>query len=403
MTTTHGPAAGTTADEAGTAAAGSAAPAPASAPAKDTGSVTGKGEDGSAASAPARTQRRIRGMTREDVGVLAGCGLSSFLLVWLIFARLSDGAGRLGYLVAWYAAFLVMLYVVTWERRGRLAAADQVAGTVIRTGMLLLVLPLGWLLAFVALEGVPTLRLTFFTTDQTGVTPDMPATAGGALHSIVGTLQQVAMALVWAVPLSVLTAIYLNETRSRLRRPLRILVDAMSGLPSIVAGLFIYAALIIPLEGALFNFNGLMASLALSIIMLPTVTRTIEVVLRLVPQGLREASLALGASRARTIWSVVLPTARTGVTTAVVLGIARTVGETAPLLYTSFGLDLFNANPLAEPQDSLPLFVYSNVQKPSAAAAERGFAGAVVLIGVVLALFALARYVGRDRSRRRSR
>ena len=122
-----------------------------------------------------------------------------------------------------------------------------------------------------------------------------------------------------------------------------------------------------------------MASLALAMIMLPTITRTVEVVLRLVPDGLREASLALGASRARTVWSVVLPTARTGMTTAVVLGIARAVGETAPLLFTAFGYDLMNSNPFAGAQESLPLFVYRNIRKPDASAIARGFAGALVL------------------------
>ena len=126
----------------------------------------------------------------------------------------------------------------------------------------------------------------------------------------------------------------------------------MSGLPSIVAGLFIFATLILPFaesDNPLFGYNGFMASLALAITMLPTITRTVEVVLRLVPDGLREASLALGASRARTVWSVVFPTARTGMTTAVVLGIARAVGETAPLLFTAFGYDLMNANPVRGP------------------------------------------------------
>jgi phosphate transport system permease protein len=146
-----------------------------------------------------------------------------------------------------------------------------------------------------------------------------------------------------------------------------------------------------------------MASLALAITMLPTITRTVEVVLRLVPDGLREASLALGASRARTVWSVVFPTARTGMTTAVVLGIARAVGETAPLLFTSFGYDLMNSNPFAGSQESLPLFVYRNIRKPDIAAVQRGFAGALVLMLIVLALFAVARFIGRDRSKRKSR
>jgi phosphate transport system permease protein len=127
------------------------------------------------------------------------------------------------------------------------------------------------------------------------------------------------------------------------------------------------------------------------------------VVLRLVPDGLREASLALGASRARTVWSVVLPTARSGATTAIVLGIARAVGETAPLLFTAFGASLVNSNPVDEPQESLPLFVYRNIREADANVRERGFIGATVLLLIVLSLFALARFIGRDRTRKRSR
>src|SRR6201999_3474612 len=156
------------------------------------------------------------------------------------------------------------------------------------------------------------------------------------------TIEQVGLALIWSLPLALLAAVFLNESRSRWRRPVRIFVDAMSGLPSVLAGLFIYAVLILPYakKFSLFSFNGFMASLALAMIMVPTITRTVEVVLRLVPDGLREASLAMGSSRARMTWSVVLPTARTGMTTAIVLGIARAVGETAPLLITAFGYDL---------------------------------------------------------------
>ncbi len=174
----------------------------------------------------------------------------------------------------------------------------------------------------------------------------------------------------------------------------------MSGLPSIMAGLFIYAVLILPYARkiSLFSFNGFMASLALSITMVPTITRTVEVVLRLVPDGLREASLALGSSRTRTVWSVVLPTASTGIATVVVLGVARVVGETAPLLLTAFGYDLMNADPFHGPQESLPLFVFRNIRKPNEAAIARGFAGALVLLTVVIVLFIIARIIGRDRS-----
>jgi len=358
-----------------------------------------------APTSPPPSRRRIAHRSAADRMITVACAGNSFLVTWLLFNRLTDGVGWLGFLVCWYVAFLVLLYVCIRDQEGSGAAADRVASTIIASGTFVLVVPFAWLLVYIVSRGLPALRPGFFTHDQAGIKPSMPATAGGGSHAIVGSLEQVAMALAVTLPLGLLTAIFLNETRSRWRRPVRVLVDAMSGLPSIIAGLFIYAVFIIPFakHTSLFNFNGFMASLALSITMLPTITRTVEVVLRLVPDGLRESALALGSSRARMVWSVVLPTARTGVTTSVVLGIARAVGETAPLLFTSFGLDFMNANPLARPQESLPLFVYRNIQKPSRAAIDRGFTGALVLMLVVLGLFALARTVGRDRSRRRRR
>jgi phosphate transport system permease protein len=206
------------------------------------------------------------------------------------------------------------------------------------------------------------------------------------------------------LPLGLAAAVFLNESRSRWRRLVRIFVDAMSGLPSIIAGLFIYAVFILPYAKTIpiFSFNGFMASLALALVMLPTIIRTVEVVLRLVPDGLRESGLALGATRARTVWSVVLPTARSGITTALVLAVARGVGETAPLLFTAFGYDLLNSNPFDGPQESLPLFTYRNILKPDVSAVARGFAGALVLMFLVSTLFVIARIVGSDRSARRS-
>ncbi len=340
-----------------------------------------------------------------DVASLLGCALALAVFVAMVSTVLVDTPGWLADLLLWFVLFLGAYYVVSTERLGRLAAVDRLVAVVVAAGALLLVVPLTSLLVYVFARGLPDLRLSFLTHDMTGVTPQQPATAGGGLHALVGTLEQAALALLLVMPLGVLCAVFLHETRSRLRRPVRIVVDAISGLPSIVAGLFIYSALILsnPVDTPLFGFNGLMASLALSLVMLPTVTRTVEVVLRLVPDGLREASLALGASRARTVWSVVLPTARSGVTTAVVLGLARIVGETAPLLFTSFGSDLLNGNPFAGSQESLPLFVYRNVKSAQQSEADRGFVGAVVLILVVLVLFVLARALGRDRSSRSGR
>jgi phosphate transport system permease protein len=215
----------------------------------------------------------------------------------------------------------------------------------------------------------------------------------------------VGIALLISLPLGVMTAVFLNETRSKLRRPVRIFVDAMSGMPSVVSGLFIYATLIIPLakDSSLFSYNGFMASLALSVTMMPTICRAVEVVLRLVPGGLREAGLALGSSRAKVVWSVVLPTASSGVATAAILGIAREAGETAPLLFTAFGYNLMNANPFNGAQESLPLFIYRFIREPLATSIARGFAGALVLMLLILLLFVIARIIGRDRTKARRR
>ena len=158
-----------------------------------------------------------------------------------------------------------------------------------------------------------------------------PATEGGGSAAIVGSLEMVAIATLLAVPLGIATAVFLNEIRGPLARPVRMIVDAMSAIPSIVAGLFIYAAFIIALHQ---QQTGLAAALALAVLMLPTVTRTAEVVLRLVPGGLREASLALGGGEWATVRRIILPTARAGLFTAVILGIARVIGETAPLILT---------------------------------------------------------------------
>jgi phosphate transport system permease protein len=366
---------------------------------------TANGSNGRQPPKRARTPRRPRELTGSDITTMVGSLASAVCFTWIVFGVLTDGIGWLGFGVTAFFVFLALLWVVTADRLGATAASDRVASAVVITSAFVILVPLVWLIWFVLVKGLPALRGNFFFEDQRGVTPVQPATAGGGAHAIVGTLEQVGLALLWSLPLGMLAAIFLNESRSRWRRPVRIVVDAMSGLPSIVAGLFIYAVFVLPYAKKipLFSFNGFMASLALALIMLPTITRTVEVVLRLVPDGLREASLALGSSRARTVWSVVLPTARTGMTTAVVLGIARAVGETAPLLFTAFGYDLMNSNPFNGAQEALPLFVYRNIRKPDASAVERGSTGALVLMVLVIALFGIARYIGRDRSRSRNR
>lgn len=239
-------------------------------------------------------------------------------------------------------------------------------------------------------QGYHSLRPQFFTQDQKFVGALSDSTEGGGA-TIIGTLQQVGLASLISVPLGITTAVYLNEVNGRLAKPLRIIIDAMSAVPSIVAGLFIYAAWILALGN---QQNGLAGSLALAVLFLPTVTRTSEVVLRLVPGGLREASLALGGTEWRTTSRVVLPTARSGLVTAVILGVARVIGETAPLILTVGGAFVMNANPFSGKQDSLPYFVFRLIRFPQEAQVQRAWTGAFVLVILVLVLFIIARAIG---------
>ena len=251
-----------------------------------------------------------------------------------------------------------------------------------------------------AAKAIPTIHWgSLFTKTQKGFQPaEHNALAHvGVAHAIVGTLEEVGLAGVIGVPIALATAIYLNEVGGRLSRTVRTVVTAMSGLPAIVAGLFIYSVFII--EHWL-SYSGFAAALALFVMLLPSVTRTTEEVLRVVPSGLREASAALGAPEWRTVWSVVLPTARSGVVTAVLLGIARIVGETAPLLFTAFGSQIMNANPFSKAQEALPILVYSNVRQANPVLIDLAYQAAFVLLALVLILFVAARIAGRTRGKR---
>jgi phosphate transport system permease protein len=334
---------------------------------------------------------RPRAMSAADVAVLAGAALSALALVWLVLTELSGVRSKAALVFAWLATFLVIYWLVVREREGRLAAVDRVVSVLIAFVALALLVPLTSILVFVTSRGLRGLSANFFTQTLQSVGPLDPATAGGALHAVVGTLEQIGLAALISLPLSLLSAILLTEVRGPLARPVRVFVNALSGTPSIVAGLFIFAIWVVGLHK---GFSGLAASFALAILMIPTITRTAEEVLRLVPDGLREASFALGAPEWRTTWRVVLPTARAGLVTAVILGVARAIGETAPLIMTSFGASLLNANPAHGAQESLPLYIYRNVKSSLPSQIQRAYTGAFVLIALVLGLFALARVVG---------
>jgi len=299
------------------------------------------------------------GMHPDEIMTLVGSAFSAWACTWLAVIQLSPIRNKVAIFLVWYLLFVVIYRLVVSQHSGKLAARDRTASVFILTGTALVLAPLAFIVGYILMKGIGGLNKAFFTQDLSATgTLDL---GGGAAHAIVGTLEQIAIAVLISVPLGVLTAVFLNEVRGPLRRPVRMFVDAMSGVPSIVAGLFIYAIWIVQFHK---EFSGFAAALALSVLMLPSITRTSEEVLRLVPGGLREASLALGSPEWRATWSVVLPTARAGLITSVVLGVARAVGETAPLIMTSFGSSAMNANPLHGSQSSLPLFVYTLIRNP---------------------------------------
>lgn len=344
------------------------------------------------------TPLRPRDFGWADAGLLAAALLSSFALVWVVFYQLTLLSGAFGFGLCWYACLLGLYWLVTAQVVDRNAATDRVVSVLMVTGAAILFGLVVFIVLWVAWKGVPYISWNLFFHDQKAFVPSDPNILHkiGVAHQIVGTVEEVGIAAVIAVPVAVTTAVFLNEVRGWGTRMVRTVVTAMSGLPAIVAGLFIYALFV---EDNLSRYAGILAALALFILILPSVTRTTEEVLRIVPGGLREASLALGSSEFRTVWSVVLPTARSGMITASLLGIAIAVGETAPLLFTSFGSSVMNANPFHGAQGALPLGIYDNVRQAGPVLKELAYATAFILLALVLILFVLARLLGRQRTK----
>jgi phosphate transport system permease protein len=342
---------------------------------------------------------RPRNFNTSDLALMMMCALSSFALVWVFFYQLTLLSGAFGFLICWYFAFLAVYWLVVSKLTERQAATDRVVTVVMFTGAAIVIGAVIFIIVYVAEKAIPSIHWgALFTKTQKGFEPAEPDALAhvGVLHAIVGTIEQVGIAALIGVPVAVASAVLLNEVRGWGTRLIRTVITAMSGLPSIVAGLFIYSMLII---NHVIGYSGFAASLALFVMLLPSVTRTTEEVLRVVPSGLREASLALGAPEWRTVWSVVLPTARSGVITAVLLGIARIVGETAPLLFTAFGSQIMNVNAFAHPQEALPLEVWTNVRQAQPVLIDLAYQAAFVLMTIVLVLFVAARIAGRTRSK----
>ncbi|WP_018568817.1 phosphate ABC transporter permease PstA [Streptomyces sp. PsTaAH-124] len=288
--------------------------------------------------------------------------------------------------------FILGTYGITARVEGRRQAKDRVVTSLVWVSFLIALVPLISLVWTTVRRGVKVLDF-YFLSHSMGVVADTEP-GGGIYHAIIGSLEQVGLATAIGAPIGVLTAIYLVEYgRGNLARAVTFFVDVMTGIPSIVAGLFILSLMLI-FDMEPFGFAG---SLALAILMMPVVVRSTEEMLKLVPNELREAALALGVPKWRTILKVVLPTSIGGITTGIVLAIARIAGETAPVLLLVFGNPFINTNPFEGAQASLPLYIYQQYANSagSGAAYDRAWAASLTLIAAVMILNLAARGIAR--------
>ncbi len=341
------------------------------------------------------TPMRRRRMGGAELGefVVAAIGGAAFAEVLRVMLHMRS---LVGFAIWWYVAFVVLYFLLVRDRTDIERAIDAVVTVLVVSTGLLVAGVLSWMIVFIVAKGASKLTGSFFTHDLSRTGPLTPG--GGAKHAIIGTIEQVALATLVVVPVGILTAVYLHEINGRLARPVRFIVDAMSGLPSIVAGLLVFTVIVTH-----YGFSGISGSVALAILMLPTMTKASEEILRTIPNGLREGALALGSPQWRLVQKVVLPTALAGLVTAMLLAIARAIGETAPMLLTAFGTTSTNTNALKGPQSDLPLFVWSLIREPDKTQQARAFTGALVLVLLVFVLFVSARLIANRATRKLGR
>ncbi len=320
-------------------------------------------------------------------GVLLASGAVTALLL-----ALTSLSGRLAGVVVWLLVFLVALTGLSLAVEGRRQAVDRGVTAAVTSAFVLALLPLYSVLSYTARQGAGRFDVDFFQRSLRSI--GARDAGGGAYHALLGTVEQVGLATLIAVPFGLLVAVYVVEYgRGRLAATIRFFVDVMTGIPSIVAGLFVLSFWILGLG---FGFSGFAAALALTVLMLPIIVRSAEEMLRLVPPSLREASLALGVPRWKTILKVVLPTALPGIVTGIMLAVARVMGETAPVLLTAFGSASIVSDPFSGgPQSSLPLFIYQQAGDAQQTAVDRAWTAALTLILLIMVLNLLARLVTR--------
>jgi len=326
--------------------------------------------------------------------------LASWLVTGAVFlvlqaSRTVDGFNLVGTFFFGTVLYCIAIYLFSYFVEGRRKATDRLVTALVTAAFVIALLPLVSLVGTTLTNGLPAfLTPSFFMESQRNVV----GPGGGALHAVMGTLMVTGAATLISVPIGLLTAIYLTEYgMGALSRAITFFVDVMTGIPSIVAGLFAFAlfSLLFDDPGIRFGFGG---SIALSVLMIPVVVRSSEEMLKLVPNELREAAFALGVPKWLTVLKVVLPTALAGIVTGVMISIARVIGETAPLLIISGFTASMNYNLFSERMMTLPVFVYTQYASQgidTQAYVDRAWAGALTLIVIVMLLNGLARLIAR--------
>jgi phosphate transport system permease protein len=325
-----------------------------------------------------------------DVLALLGAAAAALATTALLWTQLGPFTGILGFIVVAWCLFVAYYAVLISFDENRPTMRDRVSAVVVQSLGALVVAALFFIIGYTAFQGWKAMgHLNFYTQDLGSTLSTDPLTKGGILHGIVGTLIEIGIAMGIAVPLGLLTAVFMNQVPGRFAQFTRTIVEAMTALPDILAGLFIYATFVLYFK----QNSGLAAGIALAITAIPIIARAGDVVLRLVPGGLTEASYALGSTQWRTVRFVMLPTARSGLATAVILGTARALGETSPVLLTAGGTAVLNLNP-THAMMSLPLLAYNLTRSSQPGDNIRGFGAATVLLILVVLVFAIARSVG---------
>ena len=321
--------------------------------------------------------------------------LASLILTFIILET-TPLKGKLGFFIVFVPTITVAEYLLARLRTDKKAAEDVLVSSFMWTAAFLVFLPVFSILITTVIRGLPGLKANIFSNTMKITSYSDPLVQGGLLHALVGTLYLIIFSILISVPLGVLTALYITEIRGKGSGFIQFIVQAMSGVPSVIAGLFIFSAVILatPLKA-----SSIVGSFALSILMVPTITRASQEVLALIPNDLREAGLALGATQWKTVAMVVVPAAKSGLITAMILGVARIAGETAPLLFVLGGTDALNWNPFHNFNTGLPLYIWKGILIGDEVAVQRAWTGILILLVTVLIFFTFARILGPKREK----